>query len=247
MSRLGREMIRQAGHRLSPTGNLLDRVQLYKNRISRPWGFRETRRAGQNRAEQAHHTPAPAQTSGKHPKSTRKHHPRTRFNIRPRAQFHSGNNSPATTAPTPQLPSNMSWTDREITAWLDEMLPPARMAEFENQVRTDKALQQKVAAVIRSRDQGGNSIGEIWQRARLSCPSRSELGNYLLQTLTPEHADYIEFHLSTIGCRLCQANLADLEEQSSQQSPPDTRRRRFFESSAGLLRPNSTDDHFHSR
>ncbi len=49
MSRLGREMIRQAGHRLSPTGNLLDRVQLYKNRISRPWGFRETRRAGQNR------------------------------------------------------------------------------------------------------------------------------------------------------------------------------------------------------
>jgi len=140
----------------------------------------------------------------------------------------------------------MSWTDREITAWLDELLPPARMAEFEQQVRTDTTLQQKVAAVIRSRDQGGNSIGEIWQRARLSCPSRSELGSYLLQTLTPEHTDYINFHLSTIGCRLCQANLADLEEQSSQQSPPDTRRRRFFESSAGLLRPHTTDDHFRS-
>jgi len=141
----------------------------------------------------------------------------------------------------------MSWTDREITAWLDEMLPPARMAEFEHQVRTDKSLQQKVAGVIRSRDQGGNSIGEIWQRARLSCPTRTELGSFLLQTLTPEHADYIEFHLTIVGCRLCQANLADLEEQSSQQSPPDTRRRRFFESSAGLLRPNNTEDHFRSQ
>ena len=153
----------------------------------------------------------------------------------------------STITPTTRLPkSAMSWTDREITAWLDELLPPARMSEFENQVRTDKALQQKVAAVIRSRDQGGNSIGEIWQRARLSCPSRTELGNYLLQTLTPEHAAYIEFHLTTIGCRLCLANLADLEEQSSQQTPPDNRRRRFFESSAGLLRPNTTEEQFKS-
>lgn len=138
----------------------------------------------------------------------------------------------------------MPWTDREIINWLDELLPPTRMAEFEMEVRTDKGLQQRVSAVIRQRDQGGNSIGEIWQRARLSCPSRTDLGNYLLHTLPPDHSDYIEFHLTTIGCRLCQASLADLEEQSSQHTPPDTRRRRFFESSAGLLRPNPSDDSF---
>ena len=105
----------------------------------------------------------------------------------------------------------MPWTDREIINWLDELLPPNRMAEFEMEVRTDKGLQQRVSAVIRQRDQGGNSIGEIWQRARLSCPSRTDLGNYLLHTLPPDHSDYIEFHLTTIGCRLCQASLADLE------------------------------------
>ena len=163
---------------------------------------------------------------------------------------HTGNHRLCRTAPqnlNPDFQSRtMPWTDREIINWLDELLPPTRMAEFEMEVRTNKGLQQRVSAVIRQRDQGGNSIGEIWQRARLSCPSRTDLGNYLLQTLPPDHSDYIEFHLTTIGCRLCQASLADLEEQSSQNTPPDTRRRRFFESSAGLLRPNTSEDQFKS-
>jgi len=134
----------------------------------------------------------------------------------------------------------MAWTDREISAWLDELLPSVRMAEFEQQMRVDTALKSRVADVIRSRDQGGNSIGEIWQRHRLSCPTRSELGGFLLGTLAPDAADYIEFHLQTVGCRVCQANLQDLEEQSKQPDQATGRRRRFFESSAGLLRNPDT-------
>ena len=133
----------------------------------------------------------------------------------------------------------MTWTDRELTAWLDEMLPAERMAELEQQLRSDESLQARISGLIRHRDQGGHSVGEIWQRSGLSCPSRSELSGYLLQTLNKEESSYVEFHLTTIGCRICMANLKDLEEYASQAEDAPGRRRKFFESSAGLL--NSSD------
>ncbi len=43
----------------------------------------------------------------------------------------------------------MSWTDREIIAWLDERLSAARMAELEQQLRIDEVLRNRVAAMIR--------------------------------------------------------------------------------------------------
>lgn len=140
----------------------------------------------------------------------------------------------------------MQWTDRELAAWLDELLPAERMVAFENQLRQDGALRARVAVLIRHRDQGGNTIGEIWQRSKLSCPVRTELGGYLLGTLSTDAAAYIEFHLKTVGCRVCQANLHDLEEQSTQSGQVPDRRRRFFESSAGLLRGDSESSQFRS-
>ena len=128
------------------------------------------------------------------------------------------------------------WTDQEILAWLDEQLPAERLAAFESQLRLNDSLRARVSVLIRHRDQGGNTVGEIWQRARLSCPTRSELGSYLLGVLPPDYSEYIQFHLQTVGCRLCQANMNDLEEQSTQSEHVPNRRRRFFESSAGLLR-----------
>jgi len=133
----------------------------------------------------------------------------------------------------------MNWTDRELCAWLDEMLPSDRMAELEQQLRGDQTLQNRIASLIHHRDQGGHTVGEIWHRSALSCPSRSELGGYLLETLPAEQATYIEFHLLTVGCRRCQANLQDLEDHASQAQESPGRRRKFFESSAGLL--NSAD------
>jgi hypothetical protein len=138
----------------------------------------------------------------------------------------------------------VNWTDRELTAWLDELLPAARMAELEHQLRSDKTLQARLTQLIRHRDQGGNSVGEVWQRGRLSCPTRTEMGGYLLGTLEASAAAYVEFHLQTVGCRVCQANRNDLEEQSTQSDQVPGRRRRFFESSAGLLRPDSESGQF---
>lgn len=135
----------------------------------------------------------------------------------------------------------MEWTDREISAWLDEMLPPERMAEFEQQLRSNSALQSRATQLIHHRDQGGHSVGEIWQRAGLSCPTRSELGGYLLETLPHDESQYVEFHLLTIGCRKCQANLKDLEDYSAQTEETPARRRKFFESSAGFLNASDTE------
>ncbi len=130
----------------------------------------------------------------------------------------------------------LAFTDVELLAWLDEQLPVDRMAEIERTLRGDSALQRHVASLARRRDQGEHSVGQIWRRLRLSCPSRSDLGSFLLETLEPGHVEYVEFHLRTIGCRLCLADLDDLR-QSLQSSPDrEVRRNRFFESSAGRLR-----------
>lgn len=135
------------------------------------------------------------------------------------------------------------WTDRELAAWLDEMLPADRMSELEDELRDDVDLQTRVAELIRQRDQGGHSVGEIWHRHRSSCPSRSELGGYLLGTLDADQRDYLDFHLVTVGCRLCAANLEDLKAANAEASQQPARRQRYFESSAGLLR-QSEDDQF---
>jgi hypothetical protein len=58
-----------------------------------------------------------------------------------------------------------------------------------------------------------------------------------LGVLDAGHAEYIQFHLETIGCRCCAANLEDLrgEEAASESTESQKRRTRYFQSSAGHL------------
>ena len=125
----------------------------------------------------------------------------------------------------------------DLEAYLDEALPPDEMARIEQSLRRSPDLLQELAAIHARRGLGVHGLGEIWRAHRLSCPTRRELGNYLLGTLDEAPARYLEFHLREIGCRRCQANLADLESQRS--AAPDaaatTRRTRYFQSSAGRL------------
>jgi hypothetical protein len=58
----------------------------------------------------------------------------------------------------------------------------------------------------------------------------------LLGALAGEQADYVGFHLETIGCRYCQANLQDLRRQQDEAADMSARRRtKYFQSSAGYL------------
>jgi RNA polymerase sigma factor (sigma-70 family) len=56
-------------------------------------------------------------------------------------------------------------------------------------------------------------LTDIWESQRLSCPKRSTLGEFLLETLPPEWFDYVDFHLTTMGCHFCRASFKDLREQ----------------------------------
>jgi hypothetical protein len=125
----------------------------------------------------------------------------------------------------------------DLEAYLDEALPAEEMAVIERALREDNALLRQLTTVHSRRNAGVHSLGEIWRRHRLSCPTREQLGGYYLKTLPDETADYITFHLETAGCRYCQANLRDLESQVAEdRKTAQIRRRRYFESSAGYLR-----------
>ena len=130
---------------------------------------------------------------------------------------------------------NQPISDDELLAYLDEMLPADRATTVETELRSSSALRQQAALLSRRRDAGGHSVGEIWRRRRLSCLTRSQLGGYLLGTADEGLADYVEFHLRTVGCRICEANLQDLREASQAGTDSARRRRKFFESSAGNL------------
>lgn len=127
------------------------------------------------------------------------------------------------------------FSDAELTAFLDEALPAGRCAELEHELRTDSDLRNRLVEVRGRESAGLHTVGAIWRRARLSCPSRAELGQHVLGALSPESSDYIRFHIEIIGCRYCQANLADLQSASQSNQIPGERRRRYFQTSAGYL------------
>jgi hypothetical protein len=129
------------------------------------------------------------------------------------------------------------FTNSELEAYLDEALPVERMAAIEEALRGSGELQKRVTEVNGRRDAGVHSLGEIWRRHRLSCPTREQLGSYLLGVLPREVADYTKFHLETIGCRYCSASVEDLKaQQSDTETTVARRRQKYFRSSVGHLR-----------
>jgi len=108
-------------------------------------------------------------------------------------------------------------TAAQLNAYLDDALSDRETAQVEQALRESEGLRRALRAIIQERDRGEHSIGAIWRRQRLSCPTREQLGSYLLQVLELDLQDYIDFHLKTIGCPFCLANLTDL--QTLQQEP----------------------------
>lgn len=131
----------------------------------------------------------------------------------------------------------MAQVTRELLGlYLDDALSESDTAQVEQALRQSEALRRLLRIVMQERDRGEHSLGAIWRRERLTCPTREQLGSYLLRAVDDGLLDYIEFHLRTIGCPFCQANLADLQTLQQEPAPQaQSRRRKFFESSAGYL------------
>jgi len=127
--------------------------------------------------------------------------------------------------------------NRELLhAYLDDSLPESDTAKIEQALRASETLRQQLKVAMQERDRGEHTVGAIWRRERLSCPTREQLGSHLLETLDPNLSQYIAFHLETVACPFCKANFADLKAQQEEAAVhTKTRRSKIFKSSAGLL------------
>jgi hypothetical protein len=125
--------------------------------------------------------------------------------------------------------------DATLLAYIEEALPVEQMTRIEFQLRGDEALRGRLTYLISQRDNGVHSIGDIWRRHRLSCPSRDEIGSLLLQAMSEEKMEYIHFHIHKMGCRYCKSNYEDLAN-SHHHEAVTARRRKYFQSSVGRLR-----------
>ncbi len=123
-----------------------------------------------------------------------------------------------------------------LDGYLDDALNEAETVQVEKALRESEALRRRLRSLMQERDRGVHSLGAIWHREHLSCPTREQLGSFLLEVLDETRQDYIRFHLETIGCAYCLANQADLEGSLQGAAPQaQQRRRRYFQSSAGYL------------
>ena len=127
-------------------------------------------------------------------------------------------------------------TREHLDANLDDALTEGDTARVEQALRASDALRRLLRTILQERDRGEHSIGAVWRRERLSCPTREELGSYLLRVLEPEQQEYLDFHLRTVCCPYCLANFADLQARQQEPAPSAReRQRRLFESSAAYL------------
>ncbi len=85
-----------------------------------------------------------------------------------------------------------------------------------------------------SAQQFENLLTDLWEYHRFSCPKRNTIGAYMLGTLEPDWHQYVDFHLNTLGCRFCRANLDDLQSQS-QETRQEAFQARIMESTVGFL------------
>lgn len=81
-----------------------------------------------------------------------------------------------------------------------------------------------------------SSVGRIWREEGVSCLKRSTLGKYMLGVLDDEWREYVDFHVGTVGCDRCNANLEDLKtEDERDEAARSAFRERCFASSVGFL------------
>ena len=123
-----------------------------------------------------------------------------------------------------------------LRAYLLDELPPGTLARVEKALRDSAELRAQLEDVRQNRPEVGlHSLGAIWRRARLTCPSRQQLGSLLLDALDPDLAAYLTFHIEVIECPFCQANLADLKGRAEPNPHARNRHNRILQSSRHLL------------
>jgi hypothetical protein len=137
--------------------------------------------------------------------------------------------------------------ERALRNYLADALSPEESARVEKAVRDSAELRARLEDIRQHRNDGQlHTLGAIWHRARLTCPSRQQLGSYLLDALEPDLGSYLTFHLEVIKCPFCVANLIDLKSQTqtggAALNASKSRQRRIYQSSRHLLGDDKRGD-----
>lgn len=96
-----------------------------------------------------------------------------------------------------------------------------------------ESIERKRVPLGPSSQQFENLLTDVWEYHRFSCPKRSTIGGYLLQTLDDDWQRYLDFHLNVLGCRFCRANLEDLQQETLEHA--QQLQVRIMESTVGFL------------
>ena len=113
------------------------------------------------------------------------------------------------------MPSALPITSELIREFLRETLSTERMAMVERAARDDPKVVALIASERESMERGDHSLGAMWQEHQLSCPTRQQLGGYVIEAGDKDYFEYVEFHLNVIECGICHANLDDLKTQAA--------------------------------
>jgi hypothetical protein len=135
---------------------------------------------------------------------------------------------------------SLNITPERLRAYLDDRLSETEAATIEKELRANPELRELLEVVRNRSVNTGHSLGAVWQRERLTCPTREQLNSYLRELLEDDYQAYVHFHLFKIGCPYCVANLEDLQELQAEPAQSEQRRDRIFESSVGILRENKS-------
>ncbi len=129
-------------------------------------------------------------------------------------------------------------SDEDLLAYREERLRVEELARVERALRESAELRERLARLVQEEDKGWYSVGAVWRAHRISCPDRDTLAAYCCAALPRDETDYIRFHIEVVGCRLCEAELKDIERRQraqEEQARAQPRRKRFFESSLRYL------------
>jgi len=96
-----------------------------------------------------------------------------------------------------------------------------------------EAVERRKVPIGPTSEQFENLLTDVWEYHRFSCPKRSTIGGYLLQTLDDDWQRYVDFHLNALGCRFCRANLEDLQSETLEHQ--QQLHARIMESTVGFL------------
>ena len=139
-----------------------------------------------------------------------------------------------------ELLLHVQHSNKEVAALVGATEQQVAMVKHRGLKQIARRAQRDAAALDAQGDDSAAGAGTqllslAWNQARPTCPKRTTIGAHLLGTLDDAWSDYVIFHLETVQCGICLANLEDLENASKSEVSRDWRHR-VLQSTVGFLR-----------